>query len=195
MSIKLVKDQRVDLTKGTNIKKIKVCLGWKEKDLNGNDIDLDTSAFVLNLQDKVEKDEDVVFYNQMIHPSNAIKHSGDDRKGSGSITHSDDKEIVTLELDKIPSYSNKIVFVASIYEVPPLKQKFGSVKNAFIRIIDADTNSELMRYDLTEDYSTATAVKAGEIYRNKGEWKFAADTKAFDDGLLGFMKLYGVNVA
>lgn len=195
MSIKLVKDQRVDLTKGTNLKIIKVCLGWDAADPSGNDIDVDSSAFVLNLQDKVDKDEDVVFYNQQTHPSGAIKHSGDDRTGKGNITQSKDKEIITIDLTKVPNSCNKIAFVTSIHDFAKYNQKFGMVKNSFIRIVDAETDKEIMTYDLTENFSTATAVKTGEIYRNKGEWKFAADTLAFNDGLMGFMLKYGVNVS
>ncbi len=195
MSIKLVKDQRVDLTKGTNLKTIKVCLGWDAADPTGNDIDVDSSAFILNSQDKVDKDEDVVFYNQQNHPSGAIKHSGDDRTGKGNITQSKDKEIITIDLVKVPTSCNKIAFVTSIHDFAKYNQKFGMVKNSFIRIVDAETDKEIMTYDLTENFSTATAVKTGEIYRNKGEWKFAADTLAFNDGLMGFMLKYGVNVS
>ena len=37
---------------------------------------------------------------------------------------------------------------------------------AFIRVVDGSNNSEIVRYDLSEDFSTETAMIFGEIYRH-----------------------------
>lgn len=74
------------------------------------------------------------------------------------------------------------------------KQNFGQVSNACIRIFDEVSNTELIRYDLGEDFSVETAVVVGELYRNNGEWKFNAIGSGFQGGLFALCKNYGVNV-
>ena len=193
MSLKLLKTgERVDLTKGTGINKIHVSLGWDIKNTSAvADFDLDVSAFVLTAG-KLIGDDDVVFYNQPKHVSGAISHSGDDRTGAGNITKSNDKEIITIDLDKVPANKDRLAFVVTIFEAAKNRQNFGMVKNAFIRILDAEKNdTEVMRYDLSEDYSTATAVVAGEVYRKDGEWKFQAVGTGHPGGLEELLRNYG----
>ena len=48
------------------------------------------------------------------------------------------------------------------------------IRNAFIRLVDMAGNTELCRFNLTEDYSGMTGMIVGEIYRRNGEWKFNA---------------------
>ena len=67
------------------------------------------------------------------------------------------------------------------------------VSNAFIRVINGSDNSEIARYDLSEDASTETAMLFGEVYRNKGEWKFKAVGQGFAGGLGPMARNYGVN--
>lgn len=194
MALKLAKTgERIDLTKGNpNLKHLAVGLGWEPKDLGGAEVDLDASAFVLT-SGRIAGDADVVFYNQPKHVSGAISHSGDDRTGAGNITKSIDKEIISIDLAKVPADKDKIAFVVTFYEEnPTVKQTFGKVKNSFIRIMDADKNNEvLIKYDLTEDYSTATAVVIGEVYRKDGEWKFAAVGTGHPGGLAELLRNYG----
>ena len=152
MSLDLTKGQRLNLTKGTNIKNIKVCLGWDTNNLGNEEYDLDVSAFILNKDGKLAGNEDVVFYNQLEHPSKAIKSLGDDRSGKGDVTHSSDKEIITIDLTKVPPSKDKISFVVTIFKAKERKQNFGQVKNAFIRIVNSDNDTEIMRFDLTEMY-------------------------------------------
>ena len=88
----------------------------------------------------------------------------------------------------------KIDFTVTIYEAEERKQNFGQVENAFIRVVNQATNEELIRYDLGEDFSIETAVVIGELYRNKGEWKFNAIGSGFSGGLASLGRNYGVNV-
>ena len=37
-------------------------------------------------------------------------------------------------------------------------QNFGQVQNAFIRVVNDQSNTEIVRFDLNEDYSTETAM-------------------------------------
>ncbi|RYD28390.1 MAG: chemical-damaging agent resistance protein C, partial [Verrucomicrobiaceae bacterium] len=65
---------------------------------------------------------------------------------------------------------------------------------AFVRVVNAADNSEIVRYDLSEDFSVETALIFGEVYRNGTEWKFRAVGQGFAGGLAAMAKNYGVNV-
>lgn len=189
MTINLKKGEKVDLTKGTDVKKIKVALGWQPKKFDTDqDFDLDASALCLNKSGKANDGKDLVFYNNLKHPSGAISHSGDDRTGGGQ----GDNEIITVDLPKIPPNIERIAFVITIYEAETRKQNFGMVESARARVIDADTNTEIVRYDLSENYSTETAMVVGELHRDGPEWKFGAVGGGFAGGLKALADKYGL---
>ncbi|MBR0061645.1 MAG: TerD family protein, partial [Selenomonadaceae bacterium] len=148
------------------------------------------AAFLLGANGKVNSDDDFVFYNNLKHKSGSVEHMGDNLTGAGE---GDDEEI-KIDLSKVPAEVEKIDFTVTIYEAEERKQNFGQVENAFIRVVNSATNEELIRYDLGEDFSIETAVVIGELYRNKGEWKFNAIGSGFSGGLASLGKNYGVNV-
>mgnify|MGYP002624438875 FL=1 len=192
MAVSLRKGQKVDLTKGNpSLKKILIGLGWDTNKYDGGfDFDLDAAAFLLGASGKVNSDDDFVFYNNLKHKSGAVEHMGDNLTGEGE---GDDEEI-KIDLEKVPANVEKIDFTVTIYDAETRKQTFGQVSNAYIRVVDDVTQQELIRYDLGEDFSVETAVVVGEIYRNKGEWKFNAIGSGWSGGLAALGKNYGVNV-
>ena len=195
MAISLRKGQKVDLTKGNpSLTKILVGLGWREKKYDGGyDFDLDAAAFLLGANGKVNSDDDFVFYNNLKHVSGSVEHMGDELKG-GSDGAEEDQEQIKIDLATVPANVEKIDFTVTIYEADERKQTFGQVENAYIRVVDDATGKELIRYDLGEDFSIETAVVVGEIYRNKGEWKFNAIGSGFSGGLAALGRNFGVNV-
>lgn len=48
------------------------------------------------------------------------------------------------------------------------------VNNAYIRVLDASQDEEILRYNLTEDYKGRCSIRVGEVYRYGGEWRFGA---------------------
>ena len=192
MAISLKKGQKVDLTKtNPGLKEVLIGLGWDvNKYDGGKDFDLDASVFLLNASGKVNSDDDFVFYGNLKHVSGSVEHLGDNLTGAGE---GDDEEI-KIDLSKVPENVEKIDFTVTIYEAEERKQNFGQVENAFIRVMNSATGEELIRYDLGEDFSIETAVVIGELYRNKGEWKFNAIGSGFSGGLASLGKNYGVNV-
>ena len=192
MAISLKKGQKVDLTKtNPGLKNILIGLGWDTNKYDGGkDFDLDASIFLLNADGKVNSDDDFVFYGNLKHVSGSVEHLGDNLTGAGE----GDDEQIKIDLSKVPANVEKIDFTVTIYEAEERKQNFGQVENAFIRVVNQDTNEELIRYDLGEDFSIETAVVIGELYRNKGEWKFNAIGSGFSGGLASLGKNYGVNV-
>ena len=192
MSVSLSKGQKVDLTKSNpGLKKVTVGLGWDTNKYDGgNDFDLDAAAFLLGSNGKVTSDGDFVFYNNLKHSSEAVVHLGDNRTGEGD----GDDEQISIDLSKVPFNIEKIDFTVTIHDAETRQQNFGQVSNAFIRILNADTNEELIRYDLSEDYSIETALVVGELYRHNGEWKFSAIGSGFQGGLGALCGNFGINV-
>ena len=183
MAINLSKGQKVDLTKGNpGLKKLMVGLGWDVNAFDsGVDFDLDAAAFMLGANGKCPTEKEFVFYGNLAHPRGAVKHMGDNLTGEGE----GDDEQIEIDLSKIPANVEKIAFSVTIYEAEARRQNFGQVSNAFIRIVDARNNTELCKYNLSEDYSNMTAMIFGEIYRHNGEWKFNAVGQATTDPGLG----------
>lgn len=190
MAITLKKGQKVDLTKSNpGLNKIFVGLGWDTNRYDGgSDFDLDATVFMLGENGKVTSETDLVFYNNTKHSSGSVEHMGDNRTGEGD----GDDEVIKIELSKVPSNISKIAFAVTIYEAIERRQNFGQVENSYIRIVNADTNEELVRYDLGEDFSIENAVVVAELYRHNGEWKFNAIGSGFENNLDGLCRNFGV---
>ena len=193
MPINLSKGQKVDLTKGNpGLKNIMVGLGWDVNAFDsGADFDLDAAAFMLGETGKCPTEKEFVFYGNLEHPSEAVKHMGDNLTGEGE----GDDEQICVDLSLVPGNITKIAFTVTIYEAEQRRQNFGQVNNAFIRIYNEQTGEELLRYDLGEDFSIETAVVVGELYRHNGEWKFNAIGSGFQGGLAALCAHYGIEVA
>ncbi|MBR4643400.1 MAG: TerD family protein [Selenomonadaceae bacterium] len=192
MAISLKKGQKVDLTKtNPGLSKILIGLGWDTNRYDGgSDFDLDSSVFLLGADSKVTGNGDFIFFNNLKHSSGSVEHLGDNLTGAGE---GDDEEI-KIDLSKVPADIEKIAFTVTIYEAEERKQNFGQVENAFIRVFDEQNNKELIRYDLDEDFSIETAVIVGELYRNKGEWKFNAIGSGFEGGLAALGNHFGISI-
>lgn len=193
MPINLTKGQKVDLTKkNPSLKNIMVGLGWDVNEFDsGADFDLDAAAFMPGANGKCPTEKEFVFYGNLEHTSGAVKHMGDNLTGEGD----GDDEQIEVSLAKIPPNVERIAFTVTIYDAEPRRQNFGQVSNSYIRIVDADTDSELIRYDLGEDFSIETAVVVGELYKHNGEWKFNAIGSGFQGGLAALCGHYGIEVA
>ena len=192
MAINLSKGQKVDLTKGNpSLKKVMVGLGWNVNDYDGPDFDLDAAAFMLGKNGRCTTEKEFLFYNNLEHSSGSVKHMGDNLTGGNG---GDDEQIL-VDLTKVPSSIERIAFTVTIYDADARRQNFGQVRNAFIRLVDETTSREVVRYDLTEEFSIETAIVVGELYRHNGEWKFNAIGSGFQGGLAALCGHYGIEVA
>lgn len=191
MSVNLQKGQKVDLTKGNaGLKALVVGLGWDEAPKKFSlfskqeDIDCDASAMLINANTKkLMGAVDVVYFGNLTHRSGSVRHCGDNLTGAGD---GDDEQII-VELTKVPADFDRIVFVVNIYQAQQRKQHFGMIRNAFIRVVDADTGTELCKYNLSENYDGKTAMIFGEVYRYNGEWKFGAIGEPTNDNSISEM--------
>lgn len=175
MSVNLQKGQKVSLTKeAPQAHRILVGLGWdaKKKGLfgGGSDFDLDASCFALR-NGRLTSKKDICYFGNRNVMKKAIYHHGDNLTGAGD----GDDEQITVDLDKLDSDVDKIVFVVNIYMAKMRRQSFGDVKNAFIRLVDENTGTELFRYNLSDgSVDKVAGLIFAEIYKYNGEWKFNA---------------------
>lgn len=188
MSISLQKGQKVSLSKeNAGLSKVMIGLGWDEvKQSKGffapkpQAIDCDASLIMLQ-GGKFRKKEDVVYYGNLRHASGTVQHMGDNLTGAGD---GDDEQIM-VDLSRVPAEYDKLIVVVNIYQAIKRKQHFGLIQNAFCRLVDADKNVEMCKFNLTDDYSGMTALIFGEVYRHNGEWKFNAMGQGTNDPGLG----------
>lgn len=188
MTINLSKGERVSLSKeAPGLKKAGVGLGW---DTNASDtgaaFDLDVSVFMIGSNGKIPNRQYFVFYNNLKSPDGSVESLGGDRTGEGG----GDDETVFVELNTVDPNIQEIVFVVTIYEAENRRQNFGQVRNSYIRIYNNETDAEITRYDLEEDFSRETAIEIGRLYRKDGEWRFQAVGQGYNSGLETFVKQY-----
>lgn len=192
MTINLSKGQRIDLTKtNPGLKKAIIGLGWDTNKYSGGyNFDLDASAFLVGADGKVVNEKDFVFYNNLQGANGSVIHTGDNRTGEGD---GDDEQLVIV-FDKVPEHVHKIAITVTIHDALQRAQNFGQVSNAFVRLVNEETNEEVLRYDLAEEFSIETAIVVCEIYRYGGEWKFSAVGSGFQGGLAALCANYGLQV-
>ncbi|MFC9351538.1 TerD family protein [Arthrobacter sp. NPDC057013] len=185
------------LSKGSNLslskadpalQKAIIGLGWDPRTTAGEQFDLDASALLLTAAGKVRSNDDFIFYNQLQSADGAIVHQGDNRTGEGE---GDDEQII-IDLAAVSRDIEKIVIVVSIDQAEARRQNFGQVRDAFCRVVNVDTDNEIVRYDLSEDAAAETCMIFAEIYRHSGEWKFRAVGQGYASGLHGIASDFGI---
>jgi tellurium resistance protein TerD len=192
MSITLAKGGNVSLSKEEpGLTKILIGLGWDARATDGADFDLDASVFMLAESGKVRNDADFIFYNQLRSSDGSVEHTGDNLTGEGE----GDDEAVKVDLGRVPAEIHKLAVAVTIHDAEARRQNFGMVQNAFIRIVNSDSDREVARFDLAEDFSTETALIFGEVYRHGGDWKFRAVGQGFQGGLAPLARNFGVNAS
>ena len=191
MAVSLVKGGNVSLTKEAPTMSVAmVGLGWDARVTDGAEFDLDASVFMVGEDGKVLSDASFIFFNNKVSQCESVEHQGDNRTGEGD----GDDEQVKITLSKVPAEVKKLVFAVTIYDAENRKQNFGMVSNSFMRVFNNDNNTEIARFDLSEDASTETAMIFGELYRHGTEWKFKAVGQGFAGGLGALASQHGVNI-
>lgn len=182
MAINLEKGQRQTI----DAPKFTVGLGWdSNSSATGEAFDLDASVFIVGANGKILSDNHFVYYNNTKSPDESVIHTGDNLTGAGD----GDDEQITVDLSKIAADAVEICFVVTIHQADTRRQNFGQIRNSFIRIIDS-SNTELVKYELDEDFSIETAVEFGRIYKRNNEWKFEAVGSGMKGGLQDFLTKY-----
>ncbi len=183
MAINLQKGQRENI----DAPKFTIGLGWDTNNSStGTGFDLDASIFIMGENKKLLSDEHLVFYNNLQSPDGSVEHTGDNLTGAGD----GDDEQIKIDLSKIDPKVTEICVVVTIHEAESRRQNFGQVRNSFVRIFDSVTNTDILKYELEEDFSIETAVEFGRIYKRDNKWKFEAVGVGMKGGLQDYLNKY-----
>lgn len=189
MAVSLYKGQKISLTKVVpGLTEVFIGLGWDINVADGYDFDLDASIFMLGSNEKLLSDYHFIFYNNLTSPDlhKSVEHTGDNLTGSGD----GDDEVINVNLKLIPIDVEKIVVTVTIHEALERQQNFGQVENAFVRVVNAQDNKEVVRYDLSEDFSVETSITMAELYRDLNGWNIQAIGVGSQGGLQGLLNRY-----
>ncbi|MFQ6144708.1 TerD family protein [Streptomyces seoulensis] len=162
--VSLQKNQTVSLVKGGRplLSQVKMGLGW-EPAFRGADIDLDASVIAYGPQ---RNHLDSCYFGQLSILNGAVKHSGDNLTGEGA----GDDEVIMVDLGRLPQEVTGLVFTVNSFS----GQKFTDVAKAYCRLLDAATDEELVRFDLTSAEPQTGVLMAKLIRQYSGEWEMTA---------------------
>lgn len=216
MAIRLEKGQRINLEKETGAKLTIFCVGcnWGaivKKSLFGLmssnvDVDLDLSCLMFDVDGKPVDhiwsplyrfgDKKIGLPNGKLDSiDRALHHTGDDREGDQNGDDGLDNEIITVDLSRVSSNVNSIVFFLNVYNNEEYSGDFSGVPYAYIRMFEPIMGMKNGTFTVTgvkenfAQYNVATKTDCigmrglvlGKLYRRNGEWKFAAIGDAFPD--------------
>jgi tellurium resistance protein TerD len=192
MAIQLTKGGNINLSKtDASLVKLKLGMGWDTNKFDSQGtFDLDVSLFCLQNDTDgkpvLKSEKDFIFYNNKSNANGSIVHNGDNRTGDGE----GDDETITLDLSNIDPLIQTISIIVTIDGAITKSQNFGMVEKAYIKLYNDATGVEIAKYDLTEDFSTQTALQFGSLYRAENDWKFKAVGAGFNAGLEAFVIEY-----
>ncbi|MDH0674244.1 TerD family protein [Empedobacter falsenii] len=198
MAINLQKGQKIDI----GLTRMTIGLGWDPNEGTGYDFDLDASAIMIDSSRQLVSDNHFIFYNNYCSNGHGrenpcpkgctgkygLIHTGDDPDGKSS--DGDDDEAIIVDLSKVDSRVEEILFVVTIEDFVNRKQNFGQVRNSYIRIVDNASGEEIAKYELDEDFSIETGVEFGRLYKRNGAWKFEASGIGYKADLGFFLEKY-----
>jgi tellurium resistance protein TerD len=190
-SLTLTKGNNLSLTKADpGLERALIGLGWDPRTTSGEPFDLDASALLVGADGKVRSQDDFIFYNQLRSKDGSVVHQGDNRSGVGD----GDDEQVLIDLSLIAADVERVVIVVSIDQADARGQNFGQIRDAYCRVLNQDTDQEVVRYDLSEDAAPETSMIFAEIYSNRAEWKFRAVGQGYATGLHGIATDFGISL-
>lgn len=174
----LVKGQKVDVTKANlHLTKVHVELGWQVDAA----VELDASAFLVAENGKVRGDADFIFYGQPSSTCGSVK----------KIASENNHQQFQIEWGQIPGDISKVVFSLTIYTA---NQSFRQVSSMYVKIVDPQTGSQILQFEIPNTFSNETAIVVGELYRHTGQWKFNAIGAGYFGGLEALCDSFGVVV-
>lgn len=177
------KGQKTPLASNRIPNAVHACFGWNT---SNPQCDVDVSAFLLDAGGKAMDDSWFVFYGQTVSPDQSTRFRIDDAA---------DREIIDIRFSSLNPDIRKIVFVLTINDAFEKNLNFSMIKDAYIRILDADDQSELVSFRMTDYYSNVISMMIGEIYLHNGAWKFNAIGNGVARDLAGLCSLYGIAVS
>ncbi|UGQ13895.1 TerD family protein [Yinghuangia sp. ASG 101] len=146
-------------------------------------VDADVVVLVLDDDRRVGGDEDLVFYNQPVHPSGAVRLAGklqDGQPGSDS---------VDIDVTRLPAGRVRVLVALALDAATGTA--FAQVPVA-IGIVDPVTRRRLADFRLTGGDETVMILT--EVYRRGDSWRLRAVGQGYAEGLAALVTEHGVVV-
>lgn len=186
MALTLQKGQRISLEKADGGQLSQVCVGvnWGAIEVKGffggikkEAVDLDASCATFDGQKNVLE---IVYFGQL--KGQGISHSGDDLTGDMDGDDDLDNEIITVDLTKIKTNVEQIVFVLNSFR----GHDFKSIPFASIRLYEGTptrVDNVIATFDIANDarFAGSVSMVMGKLYKKDGSWKFSAIGDATSD--------------
>ncbi len=179
--------------KDPSLMNIIIGVGWDANAFDADAVDLDISLFLLNTSDMTRVDEDFIFYNNMEGGEGAVEHQGDSRTGAGD----GDDENIFINLQALSFDISKLVFALTIYRGEEKEQDLDMVRGAYIRVVNAASNHEILRYELPRETLKGrkeTAMIISHITREGPKWHFSPQAEFVNGGLGAVAQRYGLEI-
>jgi stress response protein SCP2 len=145
-------------------------VGWQphpvHKDSMKDGFDLDLTVYALNSSGKIDKAEDVVFFNNKRYTNDSIILPKDNRDGQAG------PEELFVDLTKVPADRTQLDLYVFIFDYLARQQNFGMISNAKASLIDGVTGKVIQEYALNESFSQDSAVHVGSLVRSDDGWVF-----------------------
>ncbi|WP_405136184.1 TerD family protein [Nocardia sp. NBC_01388] len=166
--VSLAKGQRVTLRKdgGVALTAVRMGLGWdpvKKGFFGSRAVDIDLDAWVAMFAGR--NLVDVAYYGQLTSKDSSIRHQGDNLVGGGQ----GDDEVIQVDLTRVSQRVDTLLFIVTSYQ----GHTFEQVRNAFCRLVDGTTGTELARFTLSGGMPF-TGLAMAKLYRSGGDWKMQA---------------------
>ncbi len=153
--------------------------------INSHDT-IDISCFGVNSEDKLSDDRYFVFYNQKSSPNSEIVNSK-----NGNI------EIFDVKLNLLPSFINKLVFVATLDGAG----NFSTIQNSYFKLSSKNNKLFGLVGNGTDEhfnfrfngslFEKEKAIIISEMYRKDGVWRLNSFAQGFNGGLSALLKHFG----
>ncbi|MVU80374.1 TerD family protein [Nocardia sp. ET3-3] len=157
--------------RGEGLGYLSMALGWdpaRRRWFGGPRAEIDLNAAALLFAG--ERLVDVVYHEQLASADGSVRHHGDSLTGEGK----GDNEIITIDLTRLPGGITCVLFLVTSYT----GQQLAQVDNAFCRLVDAATGTELVRYDLSESISSGLVM--GVVFPTGEGWCFEEIVEGID---------------
>ena len=168
----LNKGMSLDLTKAGDTK-FTIGLGWEAAPVDGQAVDLDVSAFMLqgNVPMKLLAMEHAIYFNNPSSVDGSVRLSGDSRDG----TVGDIDEEIYVDVTKIPDNVNAIAIYVNIFKPAITFSKVQAAK----AIVSNQDGKLLARFDMSSQLTDENSLLVGVIKRNGRAWDFIAKGEGY----------------
>lgn len=160
----------------TDVQDIVIVTKWQI--LNETNIEINSSAFLLTSQNKIEHNDDFICHHNPASNNQSVLLKNNAFK---------------VSLNRLDEQIDKITFILSINNAELKNQNFSLLKEISIDVFNFSTKQKIMSYTLT-DASIETEIIMAMLYRYQSEWKFRAIGQGYAAGLNQLARKFGITL-